>query len=129
MHPVRPQYPYLLKIHTICSKNNVLVEKMKDGEISADGEIVGRIAMVDFKVPDKLQKTGDSLFVYNGPPEDQTIPMETSIRQGTLEQPNISTALEMVKMINIHRMYEAYQKMIQTFDEIDSKAILEIGKL
>jgi len=101
----------------------------QNGEVSSDGEIVGRIALVDFQASDKLQKTGESLFVYNGPPGDETIPVETTVRQGSLEQPNISTAREMVKMINTHRMYEAYQKMIQTFDEVDSKVILEVGKL
>jgi flagellar basal-body rod protein FlgF len=107
--------------------NNISIGK--NGEVSSDGNTVGRIALTDFASPEQLQKDGDSLFVYNGPPGDQTFPAETSIQQGTLEQPNISTAREMVKMINAHRMYEAYQKMIHTLDEVDSKAILEIGKL
>ncbi len=111
---------------TITGKN---IHIGQNGEISADGTIIDRIALTDFKSSNKLQKIGNSLFAHNGPPEDQIIPMESSVRQGALEQPNISIAREMVKMINSHRMYEAYQKMIQTFDEVDSKAILEIGKL
>lgn len=101
----------------------------KNGEVSSDGNIIGLIALTDFASPEQLQKDGDNLFMYKGSPGDQTFPADTSIRQGALEQPNLSTAREMVKMINTHRMYEAYQKMIHTLDEVDSKAILEIGKL
>jgi len=100
----------------------------RNGDVTSDGNIVGRIALTGFASPEHLQKDGNTLFAYDGPPGEQTVPAGTSIHQGALEQPNISTPREMVKMINAHRMYEAYQKMIQTLDEVDSKAILEIGK-
>jgi flagellar basal-body rod protein FlgG len=33
----------------------------------------------------------------------------------------------MAKMIDYQRMFETYTKSMQTFDEIDSKAINEVG--
>jgi flagellar basal body rod protein FlgG len=32
-------------------------------------------------------------------------------------------------MIDHHRMYETFQKMMMTFDEVDDKAINSLGKL
>ena len=113
-----------------------------DVQINEDGEIqvsesggtgieqntVGRVAVVTFDDMNLLEKDGDSLFRYKGGAADETVSPAAKIRQGAVEQANVSTAIEMVKMIHTHRMYEAYQKMIQTFDEIDSKVITEVAR-
>ena len=36
---------------------------------------------------------------------------------------------EMVKLIEVARLYEAYQKMIQSFDSIDDRAINDLGRV
>jgi flagellar basal-body rod protein FlgG len=36
---------------------------------------------------------------------------------------------EMVRMIDYHRMFETFTKSMMSFDELDSKAINEVGKL
>ena len=101
----------------------------RTGEILVDGEAIGNLDVVTFADLTRLQKTDKSLFRYEGDAAtDEQIPPTISVRQGALEKPNISTAIEMVEMIQTHRMYEAYQKMIMTFDEIDSKAITELGR-
>ncbi|MFH2065761.1 MAG: flagellar hook-basal body protein [Pseudomonadota bacterium] len=99
------------------------------GEVFVDGEAVGNLDIVTFEDLTRLKKTEQSLFRYEGDAgADEQIPQNVNVRQGALEKSNISTAVEMVEMIQTHRMYEAYQKMIMTFDEIDSKAILELGR-
>lgn len=99
------------------------------GEVFVDGEAVGNLDVVTFADLTQLQKTEKSLFRYTGDAAaDEQIPQTIAVRQGALEKSNISTAVEMVEMIQTHRMYEAYQKMIMTFDEIDSKAIVEMGR-
>jgi flagellar basal-body rod protein FlgG len=99
------------------------------GEVFVDGEAVGNLDIVTFEDLTRLKKTDQSLFRYEGDAgTDEQIPQNVNVRQGSLEKSNISTAIEMVEMIQTHRMYEAYQKMIMTFDEIDSKAILELGR-
>ncbi|MCP3892615.1 MAG: flagellar hook-basal body protein, partial [Desulfobulbaceae bacterium] len=45
------------------------------------------------------------------------------------EGSNVKVVDEMVSMIDHHRMYQIYQKMMMTFDEIDEKAINDVGKL
>jgi len=50
------------------------------------------------------------------------------IIQGALELPNVTTIYEMTKMIETLRGYESYQKMLQVYDETDSKLINEVAK-
>ena len=50
------------------------------------------------------------------------------IIQGALEMPNVTTIFEMTKMIETLRGYESYQKMLQVYDETDSRLINEVGK-
>ncbi|MBA4366059.1 MAG: flagellar hook-basal body protein [Desulfobacterium sp.] len=99
------------------------------GEVIVDGDAIGNLDVVTFEDLTRLKKTDKSMFRYEGDAgADEQIPQNVSVEQGSLEKPNISTTIEMVEMIQTHRMYEAYQKMIMTFDEIDSKAILELGR-
>ena len=48
--------------------------------------------------------------------------------QGALEKPNFTVVEEMTDMIAINRNYEAYQKIMLSFDETDSKAITDVAK-
>jgi flagellar basal body rod protein FlgG len=34
----------------------------------------------------------------------------------------------MTHMIEMHRLFETYQKVIQSFDEMDTKVITEVGR-
>jgi len=102
----------------------------EQGEIRVDGETAGNLAVVDVKYPAKLQKEGASHFRYTGPAAEEIIvPQRVSVRQGHLERSNVTTVVEMVKMIDGMRTYESYQKMIQAIDETDAKAVNEVGKL
>jgi flagellar basal body rod protein FlgG len=49
------------------------------------------------------------------------------VKQGSLEQSNVETMVEMTRMIETNRFYESFQKLMQTIDEFDSKAINEVG--
>ena len=60
--------------------------------------------------------------------EEKAVP-ETNIRQGFLEQSNVKSVDEMVKMIDTVRSFEAYQKMIQTIDQLDERSVNSIGRI
>lgn len=101
----------------------------EDGTVQVDGESIGKLSIVSFKYPEKLYKEGSSLFVYKGTLLDEQTPPNVSIKQGSLERPNVTTVVEMTKMIETMRLYESFQKVIQSFDETNAKAINEVGKL
>lgn len=109
--------------------NGQRVEINEAGEIWVDGALIDTLEVVTFEDLTKLEKKGRDLFSYTGDPADEQQPERVLVKQGALENANISVVDEMVGMVDHHRMYETYQKMMQTFDEVDGKTVNEVGKL
>jgi len=103
------------------------------GKISlGDGlanEAVGDLRIVKFDDPKKLIKTGDGLFMLNGTDAEEIAADNFSVKQGAIESSNVTGVQEMTKMIEVLRTYEAYQKVIQTIDSANAKAVTDIGRL
>ncbi len=111
------------------SINGENIQINKAGDITVDGVAVDTLSVVTFEDLNKLEKQGADLFVYTGDAEvDEQEPELFSVNQGALEGSNVQVVDEMVTMIDHHRMYETFQKMMMTFDEVDGKAITEVGK-
>jgi flagellar basal-body rod protein FlgF len=103
------------------------VEINEIGEIRVDTEIVDTVDVVTFADLSKLEKKGQNLFAYTGNTGDEIIPDDFQIKHLALEGSNVQVVEEMVKMIDYHRMFETFTKSMMTFDEVDSKAISEVG--
>lgn len=98
-----------------------------EGDIDVDGSQVGKLKIVTFATPEKLKKEGASFLSYTGNTADERSPDRVSVQQGALEQSNVSVVTEMKNMIEATRNYESVQKIIQTYDEMDGKAVSEVG--
>jgi flagellar basal-body rod protein FlgG len=59
-------------------------------------------------------------------PEDSLNP---GIEQGFLEGSNVNPLAEMVRMIEANRTFETYQKIVTTIDELNSKAVNNVGAM
>jgi flagellar basal-body rod protein FlgG len=97
-----------------------------DGTVSAAGVEVGRIGLAQFPEGTKLAKVGESLFAASGDPGPAKLPY--TVRQGALELSNVNPVQEMVAMIDALRQYEAYQKVLQSYGQIDARSS-EIAQL
>jgi flagellar basal-body rod protein FlgF len=101
----------------------------EEGNISVDGNQVDSLRLVDFPQPYNLSKVGESLFkpADSGPGETQA--KDVRISQGFIELSNVDAVKMMTEMIEVLRGYESYQKIIRSVDEVNSRAINEIGQL
>ncbi len=99
------------------------------GEIEIDGGAIGRLMVADFTDINQLEKDGSNYYVNTGTPDNEINPENVAIEQGFLELSNISSVSEMIGMIDAHRMYETFQKMMQTLDDADSSAIDTVGRV
>ena len=109
--------------------NGERIDINKAGEIFVDGAAVDVLDIITFEDIDVLEKQGDNLLtIKDGEEADEIDPDRIAVKQGALEASNVQVVHEMVSMIDHHRMYESFQKMMWTFDEIDGKAITEVGK-
>ena len=101
------------------------VDVNADGELFVDGRFVDNLLVVEFNDRSGLQRVGDNLcraleeagdsMRYNGP-----------VSQGVVEISNVNVIREMVNMIEVHRSYEANQKVIQAHDETLGRAVNDI---
>jgi flagellar basal-body rod protein FlgG len=101
----------------------------EDGQIEVDGEIVDTLQLVHFADLTQLEKDGQNQFVHKGDGEtEEMLAGNVAVQQGALELSNISVVHEMTHMIEMHRLFETYQKVIHSFDEMDTKVITEVGR-
>ncbi len=110
------------------SLNSEHVVVGRDGTISSGGQVIDRLALVDFSDQKGLIKVGNSLFKLK-PGNRELQAGKAEIKQGYLEASNVSIVRGMTEMIDLQRSYQAQQKMIQTLDDLDHQAISRVGNL
>jgi flagellar basal-body rod protein FlgF len=98
----------------------------EDGTISSDGNIIAQLRIVDFPQPDALQKVGDTRFAPAGPDAVEQQPDNVVVREGFLEQSNVDVVRMMTEMIEVHRGFEFYQKVIRSVDDVNSRTVNEL---
>jgi flagellar basal body rod protein FlgG len=107
------------------------VEVTGGGVVRAGGREVGRLRMEGVPPGTRLQHAGAGLFV----PDASARPLDESarrdgrlVRQGYLEESNVSALDAMVDMISVQRAYAAVQKAVTTLDAVRGTAANELGK-
>lgn len=89
---------------------------------------VARLKLVDFEDPQQMVRLGDGLL------QTEQVPVavadaDTDLRQGFLENSNVNSMQEMVKMIETMRHFEAMQKVALSYDDMLGSAIRKLGEL
>ncbi|KPA13476.1 FlgF flagellar basal body rod protein [Candidatus Magnetomorum sp. HK-1] len=122
--------------------NDIVINEA--GEVLVDGQNVDTLKIVNFagnnisdgwifgeagSTLESLKKEGSSYFRFEG--EAANLPQADNVKvsQKTLEQSNISTMSQMIKLIDTQRSFESYHKIIHTFMETDAKAVSDVGRL
>jgi flagellar basal-body rod protein FlgF len=100
----------------------------KDGSIKVDGNEVDKISCVTFSDPSLLKKQGYTLFALKSPQEEMEANQD-QVLQGALESSNVNPMEEMIKLVDSLRIYESCVKVIQTNDQLNSRAANEVGKV
>jgi flagellar basal-body rod protein FlgF len=100
----------------------------EDGVLQVNGSKVGRLRVSDFSTPESLTKVNGCYF-KPGAGQGEPEPMKDSrISQGFLEMANVEAVQLMTEMIEIHRGYESYNRVIRAIDDLNSKSINEVGR-
>lgn len=96
----------------------------QSGMLTVDGVEVDQLDIV--MVPTEgVKQMGNSLFMAEGAVET---PSDAVIAQGRLEASNVNPIKEMVSLIEVNRLFEMYQKVMQTSDSIEENVTTRIGK-
>lgn len=95
------------------------------GEVTADGNTVGRIGVFEFDNLQELKPEGNGLYSAKTPGRPAT---ETKMVQGSLEGSNVNAIRETTRMIEILRNYQSTMRMIQNEQERQVNAIQTLAK-
>ncbi|SMC27700.1 flagellar basal-body rod protein FlgG [Andreprevotia lacus DSM 23236] len=96
------------------------------GNIRVDGNLAGQLQLVRFEQGITLQAVGNG--TYRAPAGAAAGQAQAEVRSGYLEMANVSTAAEMVGLLETMRHFEASQKLFQGYDDAISKAIQKFGE-
>ena len=84
----------------------------RDGTVSADTLEVGKIKLVSFENPQALSKIGSGL--YEAVDQTPTTNTDSEIMQGMVENSNVQGVVEMTRMVDTVRSYQAAAKLADT---------------
>jgi flagellar basal-body rod protein FlgF len=95
----------------------------EDGTVSTEEGEVGKLMLAEFTDYQKLNPAGNGLYKT----DEQPLPAsETKMKQGMVEGSNVQAVVEMTRMIDVTREYQAMQRMVETEHERQQKAIQRI---
>lgn len=104
-----------------------------DGLVSFNTEgtsqTIAQLKLVHFSEKSQLIKEGNGLYKLSNPEVVEEFPVNIKVFQGFVEASNVNVIEEMVAMIQSVRLFEAYQKLIQSIDEADNQSVNVIARV
>jgi flagellar basal-body rod protein FlgF len=91
-------------------------------------EPVAQLKVMQFETPLALQHIGEGM-VASESPAAMVSDVDVQIRQGFLENSNVSSMQEMVQLMQTMRHFESMQKVATGYDEMMGTAIRKLGDL
>lgn len=96
----------------------------RDGSVVVEGNVLGRLQVVRFSEPSRLEHKGNALLAA---PRDQVAepmpPESVQVVQGSLEASNVDPIRALVDMIAAQRAFEIESRVMQAGDESLEKAV------
>jgi flagellar basal-body rod protein FlgF len=97
-------------------------------QVGASVQLLGKMRIVTFADERSLRKAGMSLF--EAAPGQTAAPAtlaEVRVQQGMLERGNVEPVVEITRMIEVLRAYQATTEMTQASEELLKRAIEQLG--
>ncbi|HEX2818149.1 MAG TPA: flagellar hook-basal body complex protein, partial [Phenylobacterium sp.] len=98
-----------------------------DGVISQGAERIGKVGVFKFDSLSALEKTGDNLY-QNASNQQPSAATDVKVRQGMLESSNVNPIVQITKMIEVNRAYEAVSQMITAESTLSRDSVARLGK-
>ncbi|MBV8979124.1 MAG: flagellar basal-body rod protein FlgF [Alphaproteobacteria bacterium] len=97
-----------------------------DGTISGKKGQIGKLRVADFADESQLVKQGASLYSTTQQPNPA---QGAEIRQGMLEESNVKPVVEISRMVEVMRSYQASATMTQSQEDLLRQAIDKLGQM
>ncbi len=104
---------------------NIASDGTLSSVVNGVGNALGKIKVVDFANDDALTKQGANLYSTSQAPSAPTL---VNMRQGSLESSNVQPVIEISKMIEVMRAYEATATLSKSEEDLKRQAIQQLGQ-
>ena len=101
----------------------------REGNVFVAGEQVGRLGIVKFPNMQELIRMGNSNYRH---PDPNIVPEQADnadVRQGYLEQSNVSPVHTMAMLIKTNRVFELNTRSMQAYKAMDDQAARDVGRI
>ncbi len=99
-----------------------------DGTLSTEGTVLGRIGMVHFQHPAEVISAGGAYYSARQG-VDPTRVTDGTVVQGFIEGANVGPISGMNELITASRTFEAFQRVIHTFQTLDERTARDLAKV
>ncbi|VVE90685.1 flagellar hook-basal body protein [Pandoraea bronchicola] len=96
------------------------------GNVTESGQPVAQLRVVGFERADRLSPLGYGMYAANGPGNAMQ-DVDLQVRQGYLENANVTNMQEMVQLMQTMRHFESMQKVAQGYDDMLGNAIRKLS--
>lgn len=100
-------------------------ELSRTGAVVQGGQELGRIRVVRFDLPARLAHEEGALLAANAA-SGEPRPVSVELEVGALEESNSDVTAAMTEIVTATRTFEAYERAIQTFSEVDKKLVTSV---
>ena len=97
-------------------------------QVGASVQLLGKLRMVTFADERTLKKAGMSLFDAAGQPATAAT-NEVRVHQGVIERSNVEPVIEITRMIDVLRAYQATTEITKASEELLKRAIEKLGNV
>jgi len=105
------------------------VDVDRTGAIQVDGEVVDTLRIVRFQNPAGLTRMGEGMYLDGEGRAGALEDGESVVKNRALEQSNVSVLEEMVRFIEINRVFESYQKVMHTIQDMNQLSTNRVGRV
>jgi flagellar basal-body rod protein FlgF len=105
------------------------IEISRDGTVTQDGAVIGKLEVVDFTSNAGLTKQGANYFRATDPAVAPVPSVDASLQQGNLEASNTGSAEAAVRLVSVLRQFEMLQKAVSIGTDMNKRAIEEVAKV
>ncbi len=120
--------------YTLLSDGGAISLQPQDGDlrVGADGSLstaiqrLGKLRVVNFENERALKKAGAGL--YEAPPGVNSTTVATArVRQGMIEKSNVEPVIEIARMMEVMRAYQATAELTKSEENLLKQAIQQLG--
>lgn len=102
---------------------------VREGSNAAVDSLRGKIRLVGFDHPTKLQKQGRNLYSAPAGVNIQPAGSDVALTQGAIEKSNVNGVVEMSRMIEVMRTYQQVASLLQSQGDLTRTAIERLAEV